>query len=319
VCKRAGLTYQHVFMKHKTDEAREDALAGILADAGLSLRSGAFLTARSSTSPRFSLFSLAPERLTILLTNPIPTNVTTRPDAAAIGRVKARREKEKDLDGIDASNIVEGGRRRAAATTNQWGEKIDYAALNGKRDKTKKRKKTRSPEERPRTKREGEEEGEEAAGGTASEEESEEESGTESSSSSSSESDDDDASDDDFEKTLKGKGLKELGGSDEDEEEEEEEEEKDDDDDEEVVPMKQKKTTTTPPRPKPAPAPAAAPAEEEEEEDAKPEDVFFDSDAEAEEEEKEDDDEFVQPTAPAPVAAKTVRRGGAIVSDSDED
>lgn len=69
----------------------------------------------------------------------------------------------------------------------------------------------------------------------------------------------------------------------------------------------------------PAPAPAAAPAEEEEEEDTKPEDVFFDSDAEAEEEEKEDDDEFVQPTAPAPVAAKTVRRGGAIFSDSDED
>ena len=33
---------------------------------------------------------------------------------------------------IDTSAIIEGGRRRRAAAANEWGEKIDYATLNGK-------------------------------------------------------------------------------------------------------------------------------------------------------------------------------------------
>ena len=35
VCKRAGLTYQHVFMRHKEDDARIEALESILRDNGL--------------------------------------------------------------------------------------------------------------------------------------------------------------------------------------------------------------------------------------------------------------------------------------------
>ena len=92
LCKRAGLAYQHVFMKHKTDAGRQEALATILDKAGLSRGS----------------------------------------DGAAVARVRAARDRERELDGIDASNVIEGGRRRRAASTNQWGESIDYAALNGK-------------------------------------------------------------------------------------------------------------------------------------------------------------------------------------------
>ena len=93
LCKRAGLTYQHVFMRHKDDAGREAALIGILADAGL----------------------------------------TPSSDQSSVAKVRARVEREKDLDGIDAKNVIEGGRRRRAATTNQWGQAIDYAALNGKK------------------------------------------------------------------------------------------------------------------------------------------------------------------------------------------
>ena len=93
LCKRAGLTYQHVFMRRKDDAGREAALIGILADAGLSPSS----------------------------------------DASSVAKVRAKVEREKDLDGIDAKNVIEGGRRRRAATTNQWGQAIDYAALNGKK------------------------------------------------------------------------------------------------------------------------------------------------------------------------------------------
>ena len=93
LCKRAGLTYQHVFMRHKDDAGREAALIGILAEAGL----------------------------------------TRGSDASAVAKVRAKVEREKDLDGIDAKNVIEGGRRRRAATVNQWGQTIDYAALNGKK------------------------------------------------------------------------------------------------------------------------------------------------------------------------------------------
>jgi hypothetical protein len=91
-CKKAGLTYQHVFMKRKDDAGRTELLEQILADAGLSLRS----------------------------------------DASAVAKVRKQKELEKDLDGIDTSAIIEGGRRRRAAAANGWGEKIDYATLNGK-------------------------------------------------------------------------------------------------------------------------------------------------------------------------------------------
>ena len=91
-CKKAGLTYQHVFMKRKDDAGRTELLERILADAGLSLRS----------------------------------------DASEVAKVRRRVEREKDLDGIDAGAIIEGGRGRRAARANGWGEKIDYAKLNGK-------------------------------------------------------------------------------------------------------------------------------------------------------------------------------------------
>ena len=91
-CKKAGLTYQHVFMKRKDDAGRTELLEQILADAGLSLRS----------------------------------------DASEVAKVRKQKEREKDLDGIDTSAIIEGGRRRRAAAANEWGEKIDYATLNGK-------------------------------------------------------------------------------------------------------------------------------------------------------------------------------------------
>jgi len=51
--------------------------------------------------------------------------------ADQIQRVRAEVELAKDLDGIDASNVIEGGRRRRAATVNQWGQAIDYRKANG--------------------------------------------------------------------------------------------------------------------------------------------------------------------------------------------
>ena len=79
-------------MKRKDDAGRTELLERILADAGLSLRS----------------------------------------DASEVAKVRRRVEREKDLDGIDAGAIIEGGRGRRAARANGWGEKIDYAKLNGK-------------------------------------------------------------------------------------------------------------------------------------------------------------------------------------------
>lgn len=92
-CKAAGLTYQHVFMKHKVDSDREQALELILSENGLSLN--------SSTD--------------------------------AINKCRAKVELAKDMDGIDTSNVIEGGRRRRAVATDAMGQPIDYAKLNGKK------------------------------------------------------------------------------------------------------------------------------------------------------------------------------------------
>ena len=91
MCKRAGLTYQHVFMREKTEAGREASLLKILSERGLHPKSS----------------------------------------ADQIQRVRAKVELAKDLDGIDASNVIEGGRRRRAATVNQWGQAIDYRKANG--------------------------------------------------------------------------------------------------------------------------------------------------------------------------------------------
>ena len=91
MCKRAGLTYQHVFMREKTEAGREASLLKILSERGLHPKSS----------------------------------------ADQIRRVRAEVELAKDLDGIDASNVIEGGRRRRAATVNQWGQAIDYRKANG--------------------------------------------------------------------------------------------------------------------------------------------------------------------------------------------
>ena len=91
MCKRAGLTYQHVFMREKTEAGREASLLKILSERGLHPKSS----------------------------------------ADQIQRVRAEVELAKDLDGIDASNVIEGGRRRRAATVNQWGQAIDYRKANG--------------------------------------------------------------------------------------------------------------------------------------------------------------------------------------------
>ena len=94
VCKKAGLTFQHVFMRHKTDEGRIEALRAILRDHGLD---------ENASEKR-------------------------------IAKVRAAVELAKDLDGIDAGNVIEGGRRRRAAATDQWGQTIDYAEREDARD-----------------------------------------------------------------------------------------------------------------------------------------------------------------------------------------
>ena len=96
VCKRAGLTYQHVFMRHKEDEARIEALKSILRDNGLD------------------------------------ANASEK----AVAKVRAKVELERDLDGIDASNVIEGGRRRRAVATDQWGQATKYAEDAGDDDNT---------------------------------------------------------------------------------------------------------------------------------------------------------------------------------------
>ena len=96
VCKRAGLTYQHVFMRHKEDDARIEALENILRDNGLD------------------------------------ANASEK----AVAKVRAKVELERDLDGIDASNVIEGGRRRRAVATDQWGQATKYAEDAGDDDDT---------------------------------------------------------------------------------------------------------------------------------------------------------------------------------------
>jgi len=91
VCKKAGLTYQHVFMRHRDDASRETMLAHILSENGLSARS----------------------------------------DANAIGRVRAKVELAKDLDGIDTRNVIEGGRR---GRTVRGGTSAEYAKRNSDKD-----------------------------------------------------------------------------------------------------------------------------------------------------------------------------------------
>ena len=80
-CKRAGITaFQGVLMRTTDEKARVDAMSALLSERGLSIRS-------------------APSEFE---------------------RVRAKLELEKDMDGIDTSNIVKGGRRRTAVygTTN---------------------------------------------------------------------------------------------------------------------------------------------------------------------------------------------------------
>ena len=96
VCKRAGLTYQHVFMRHKEDDARIEALESILRDNGLD------------------------------------ANASEK----AVAKVRAKVELERDLDGIDASNVIEGGRRRRAVATDQWGQATKYVEDAGDDDDT---------------------------------------------------------------------------------------------------------------------------------------------------------------------------------------
>ena len=72
MCKAAGITKAtHVFMKHKTNDERQKALEELLGERGLDIRSS----------------------------------------AKDLARVKENIEREKDLEDIDASNIIEGGRR----------------------------------------------------------------------------------------------------------------------------------------------------------------------------------------------------------------
>ena len=95
VCKRAGLTYQHVFMRHKDDETRIESLRGILNENGLDGKSS----------------------------------------DAQIAKVRAKVELARDLDGIDQSNVIEGGRRRRAVATNDpWGQAASYDDERGVHD-----------------------------------------------------------------------------------------------------------------------------------------------------------------------------------------
>ena len=89
-CKRAGITaFQGVLMRTTDEKARVDAMSALLSERGLSIHS-------------------APSEFE---------------------RVRAKLELEKDMDGIDTSNIVTGGRRRTAVygTTN-------YAQLEASSD-----------------------------------------------------------------------------------------------------------------------------------------------------------------------------------------
>ena len=77
LCKDAGITKTtHVFMKFKTNTEREEALERLLGERALDIRA----TARE------------------------------------LAKVKEDIEREKDLEDIDASNIIQGGRRRNTRT-----------------------------------------------------------------------------------------------------------------------------------------------------------------------------------------------------------
>ena len=77
LCKDAGITKAtHVFMKFKTNLEREDALEKLLGERALDIRA----------------------------------------TAKECAKVKEDIEREKDLEDIDASNIIEGGRRRNTRT-----------------------------------------------------------------------------------------------------------------------------------------------------------------------------------------------------------
>ena len=77
LCKDAGITKAtHVFMKFKTTLEREDALEKLLGERALDIRA----------------------------------------TAKELAKVKEDIEREKDLEDIDASNIIEGGRRRNTRT-----------------------------------------------------------------------------------------------------------------------------------------------------------------------------------------------------------
>ena len=77
LCKDAGITKAtHVFMKFKTNLEREDALEKLLGERALDIRA----------------------------------------TAKELAKVKEDIEREKDLEDIDASNIIEGGRRRNTRT-----------------------------------------------------------------------------------------------------------------------------------------------------------------------------------------------------------
>ena len=85
LCKDAGITKAtHVFMKFKTNLEREDALEKLLGERALDIRA----TARE------------------------------------LAKVKEDIEREKDLEDIDASNIIEGGRRRNTRT------QVNYKGLD---------------------------------------------------------------------------------------------------------------------------------------------------------------------------------------------
>ena len=73
MCKDAGITKAtHVFMKYKTNEERQTELEKLLGEYDLDIRSS----------------------------------------SKDVAKVKAKIERDKDLEDIDASNIIEGGRRR---------------------------------------------------------------------------------------------------------------------------------------------------------------------------------------------------------------
>jgi len=89
LCKDAGITKAtHVFMKFKTNKEREEALERLLGERALDIRA----TARECA------------------------------------KVKEEIEREKDLEDIDASNIIQGGRRRNTRT------QVNYKGLDASDD-----------------------------------------------------------------------------------------------------------------------------------------------------------------------------------------